>query len=759
MTFNSRLDWISVAAAAATMAGSGAAHAQAQPAAGAASPRAELEEIVVTASKREEPLQLVPQTIVAVSESTIRDLGAQDFSGLLNSMSGVEMRNTQAGLGGVTIRGVAELNMGNLYGGSGSAAGLYLDEIPLTSAGIFPDISSFDLARVEVLKGPQGTLFGEGSLAGTVRLISNAPDPSGSAAAADLTYSSTEDGEDNQVYNGMVNIPLGDKAAVRAVGYRKDMGGFIDARILSTGEIEEDMNDDTLSGGRLSFRYMPSDRLTLDVSAMINNAERGNRNRATEDLIGTFSVPESTNDDLDAYNGTLTYRFDAADLVVTTSYFDRSVDAVIDQAGLVGGVNFVFDLIGIPIDVAGVYIDQDISAETFAAEARLVSTRPGPLQWTAGLFYKDLQNEFSLISDGVPSIPSQVWVAISNAITGGQLSIEEGYFTESEGSNEQLAAFGEVTWDFTDAWTLVAGGRFFKEERESTTNYGGVFPLLQGGPPPGQSRSEGDDTVFNPRLSLRFRMSDAVMSYGTISRGFRGGGQNDLWTLVPGGTEDYDPEYLTNYELGLKSTWQEGRLVFNAAAFYLDWEDLQAVTAEGTGGIGETIGNIGNAHSVGVDMELRALVLDGLELALAATVLEAEIDDDVLVPDPAGGASLTVPDGTRIPKTAETTLSLGATYRMDITDGLGAFFRGTASYVGDSIASLTRPDDVVPSRTVLDLRAGIEGERWQAYVFADNVTNEEIYYYQVDFPDLATGEDQYFVGRPRTIGVNVRVRY
>jgi outer membrane receptor protein involved in Fe transport len=759
MTFRSRLDWFSVAASVASLAGGTVAYAQVEVAAATGSRSGELEEIVVTASKRAEPLQEVPQTIVAVSEDTIKDLGAQDFGGLLNSMSGVEMRNTQAGLGGVTIRGVAELNMGNLYGGSGSAAGLYLDEIPLTSAGIFPDVSSFDLARVEVLKGPQGTLFGEGSLAGTVRLISNAPDPAGFGAAADLTYSSTEDGEDNQVYNGMVNVPLGEKAAVRAVGYRKDMGGFIDARILASGEIEEDMNHDTLTGGRFSFRYLPSDRMTLDLSAMINNAERGNRNRATEDLVGTFSVPEATDDDLGAYNGTLTYRFDATDLVVTASYFDRSVDAVIDQAGLVGGVNFVFDLIGIPIDVTGVYINQDISAETFATEARLVSTRPGPLQWTAGLFYKKLDNEFSLISDSVPTIPPQVWVAISNAVTGGQLSIEEGYFTTSEGSNEQLAAFGELSWDFTDAWTLVAGGRLFNEQRESTTRYGGVFPLLQGGPPPGQSKSEGDDTVFNPRLSLRYRFSDDMMAYGTISRGFRGGGQNDLWTLVPGGTEDYDPEFLTNYELGLKSTWNDGRLLFNAAAFYLDWKDLQAVTAEGTGGIGETIGNIGNAHSVGVDLELRALVVDGLELSLAATLLQAEIDEDVEVPDPAGGPPLIVPDGTRIPKTAETTLSLGATYRTEITERLGAFFRGTASYVGDSIASLTRPDDVVPSRTVLDLRAGVEGERWQAYLFADNVTNEEIYYYQVDFPDLATGEDQYFVGRPRTIGLNVRVRY
>jgi iron complex outermembrane receptor protein len=249
------------------------------------------------------------------------------------------------------------------------------------------------------------------------------------------------------------------------------------------------------------------------------------------------------------------------------------------------------------------------------------------------------------------------------------------------------------------------------------------------------------------------------MTYGTVSRGFRSGGQNDLFTLVPGGNQDYDPEELTNYELGYKSTWNAGRLVFNAAAFYLDWKDLQAVTAEGPGGIGETIGNVGSAHSVGVDFDVRALIVEGLELSLAATFLQAETDESVEVPDPAGGPAITVPDGTRIPKTAETIISAGATYRVGLSDSLGGFFRGTASYVGDSIASLTRTDEVAPSRTVLDLRVGIEGERWQAYVFADNVTNEEIIFYQENFPDVATGEDQYFFGRPRTIGVNLRLNY
>lgn len=735
----------------------GPAHAEATPQVRAGT---ELEEIVVTASKREEKLQSVPQTITAFTDQSIKDVGAQDFSGLINSMAGVELRSVQSGQGGVTIRGVAEMNISNLFGGTGSATGLYLDEIPLTSAGFFPDVSSFDMARVEVLKGPQGTLFGEGSLAGTVRLVSNQPDAAKFGAAADLTYSSTDSGGDNQIYNGMINVPLvSDKLALRVVGFHKDLAGFIDTRDASTGHITKDTNDDQSEGGRVALLFTPSDRLSVSLSALISNADRGARNRATEDYVGTLSVPEKTQDDIRAYNGTLRFGFDAADLVVTTSYFTRDVDSIIDQGGLVPTVNFVFGLFGIDFPVTGVFINQQVSTDTLAAEARLVSNGNGPFKWTVGAFYKDLDSKYSLVSDGVPTVPVQIWEGISQYITGGALTIDQGFFTGGKASNKQLAAFGEVSYDFTDHWQVIAGGRIFDEKRKSTTSYGGVFPLLTGGPPPGTSDSKGDSTIFNPRLSVRYTFSDSAMAYFTYSRGFRSGGQNDLFALVPGGTQDFQPEKLTNYELGAKTAWLEGRMVLNAAAFYLDWKDLQAVTAEGPGGVGETIGNIGSASSKGIDAELHVLPVDGLDLSLAATLLKAETDETVYVPDSSGGSSIAVPKGTRIPRTAEHTLSVSGSYRFPITDSLNGFARASYAYVGDSIAALTRPDDKVPSHDTVDLRAGIEGGHWSAYVFAENLTNSKIYLMKESFPDPVTGQDQYYFGRPRTIGINVRVSY
>jgi len=265
--------------------------------------------------------------------------------------------------------------------------------------------------------------------------------------------------------------------------------------------------------------------------------------------------------------------------------------------------------------------------------------------------------------------------------------------------------------------------------------------------------------LFKPRVSVRYKFNDDVMSYFTYSTGFRSGGQNDLYALVPGGTPDFKPEELTSYELGMKSTWMDRRLLFNAAAFYLDWKDIQAVTAEGPGGIGETIGNIGNARSMGVELELKAVPVDNLELSLATTLLQAETDEAVSVPDPDGGPAIIVPSGTRIPRTAESTVSLGATYRFEVTDGVGGFARANYAYIGDVLSSLTRPDQITPSSNIVDLRLGLESEKWQGYLFSDNVFNEKIYLYQSSVNEITTGAEQYFFGRPRTTGITVRVNY
>ncbi|WP_137173744.1 TonB-dependent receptor plug domain-containing protein [Massilia sp. HP4] len=211
-----------------------------------------LETVVVTATRRALAMQDVPQTINVFSEKNLKDTGARDLTGLIGSMAGVELRQEQAGQGGVAVRGISELNMMNLYGGTGSATGMYLDEMPLSAGGRFPGIGAFDIQRVEVLKGPQGTLFGEGSLAGTVRFIANKPRFDQAAAAYQATASKTAGGGDNHALNAMVNLPLGDKAALRLVAFEREDGGYMDARITDGRTVYrtlEDANSQRSRGG------------------------------------------------------------------------------------------------------------------------------------------------------------------------------------------------------------------------------------------------------------------------------------------------------------------------------------------------------------------------------------------------------------------------------------------------------------------------------------------------------------------------------
>jgi len=347
-----------------------------------------LEDTVITATKRPESLQDVPQSITAFSADEIKFMGAQNFGDMIESVPGVELRRMQSGIGSVSIRGIAA--MSSVTGGAGASVGYYLDELPLTMAAMFPDIANFDTARVEVLRGPQGTLFGEGSMAGTIRLIANKPDATEFDAYIDMTYSNTEGGEDSYSANGMLNLPLiKDKMAVRLVTLYGDDGGYIDRTDPATGAvIEKNVNDSQTIGGRMALRLVPSDNLTLDANLLYSKSDRGRRNIATEEMDRASLTPESSEDELFGLNMTIQYDLSFADLISSTSSFDREAPGPADNSGLNGGVeqfmgimSFVTGLYGLPgpnwTTPDGVYIDLIIESEAIAQELRLVSKGDG----------------------------------------------------------------------------------------------------------------------------------------------------------------------------------------------------------------------------------------------------------------------------------------------------------------------------------------------------------------------------------------------
>jgi len=716
-----------------------------------------LEEVLVTATRRETTTQSIAESIVAISGEDLSEGGIVDFASLTDSLPGVELRNAQPGSGSVSIRGISELNSANLYGGTGSAVGFYMDELPLTMAGNFPDMATYDLERIEVLRGPQGTLYGEGSLAGTVRVITRAPDTEAFGGSIEGTFSDTTDGGDNNRLAGALNIPIvEDKLALRVVGTRDDRSGFIDSRNFFSGAVmEEDANESEITTLRGSLLWQATEDLDITFTAGNSSLDISGRNRASDALYNTISLPENTDDDTDVFNLTLRYQTDFGEFTSSTSYLEREIDGIRDNGGLTPSVNFIFSLFGIP-PRDGISTQQTIEVEAKAQEFRLVSDSEGPLNWTAGVFYKEHDSSFLLQGRAVPEVPVETWQLVSTLLIG--FPIDTSLRTDTRNSTEQWAVYGELTWDISDDITLVAGGRYFEEERDSITDWTGTFVLLTGGPPPGSAVTSGDEDLFNPRVSVTWDVSDDVMLYATYSQGFRSGGQNDLFVFVPNGNVAYDSEELTNYEFGIKSQWLDNRLQFNASVFMMDWENLQTVVAEGPGGVGEVVGNVGDATTQGLDFELKALLTPQLELNIAGAIFEAETDEDIFVPDPSGGPALLLADGARIPRTSESSFSANARYQFEVGESMDGFAMLRYSYVGDAVDQIARQREI-PSYDVLSARVGISGENWTATLFADNLTDEEIRLGLDSVTDSLTGGNLWTWGRPRTVGLTLNLQF
>lgn len=733
-----------------------------------ASERGRLETVIVTATKRAQPMQDVPQTLSVFSEKSIKDSGAKDFAGLVNSMAGVELRQEQVGQGGVAVRGISELNMMNLYGGTGSATGMYIDEMPLSAGGRFPGLSAFDVSRVEVLKGPQGTLFGEGSLAGTVRFIANKPKFDRIAGAAELTGARTQGGSDSHAVNLMVNVPLSESAAMRVVAFQREDGGYMDARITDGKTIYrvlEDANSQRSKGGRLLFRLEPTSDLAVSATFLTNDSRNGTRSRGPEAGIGSFSVPEKQHDKLNSFNLTVEYETALGSLVGSVSSSDRKIAADTDQSQSIELINgalaqlrpLAVDMLHVPwVDAAtAVHSFHHYNARNDAAEMRLVSNNKGAVKWTVGAFYKNTETLHAAEANSIEAVPATSWAAVTSALSDGALTIREPQKVSATSRIKQTAVFGEVSNDFTDKFQLLAGGRFFRETRKSESVWESAFALLSGGLPPGSSSSSASSTLFNPKVTASYKWSREVMGYATHSKGFRSGGQNEYLPFTPTAAPDYKPETLTNNEVGLKTNLFDNSASFNLSAYRMKWKDLQQVVEQGIGGIGKALGNVGSAYSNGVDVEIRWIPTHRFEMSFAASLLDAKLDNDVVLAPSAG--DVTVPAGTPIPGTAKRTFSLGGSYRFPLMSDLAGFLGARAAYRSEASSDLRHFQDKTPGYATADLRLGIEAKSWQLIAFVDNATNRKVAVREdFDGPDSFTQQRNFFWARPRTVGLTLR---
>lgn len=659
------------------------------------------EEILVTASRRSVNSQDLAMSIRALSEKQLMDIGADDFADYVNLVPGLNFSERGPGESRIIIRGVAS-NTGV------STVGLYLDELPVQDQGRNPDSKLFDVERVEVLRGPQGTLYGEGSMGGAIRIITNKADPSSYRAAADVSLFEVKGGGTSYALNGMVNVPLvEDKFAVRVVGLYRDEAGYVDNVALG----QKDVNTNETTGVRVTGRLLASDRLTITALYNYNKVKTGGLfgiDPDLSDLQQARVLEEPLRDSYNQYGLTIEYAFPWANLTSATSYFTRDVGFIRNAGG-------------------SAHVDVGADDKILVQEVRLVSSTDGPFQWLAGLFYKEAKyRQTAFFVD--PTFPE---------FLGGPVLVEDS----SSSKAEQMAAFGEISYRLADKLEATAGLRLFREKLSGRTVASGIPLIFPNGPE--DISNKGDNNVVTPKFALSYKASDDALLYGIIAKGYRQGGFNPPEELTGGAPETFEPDSTWNYELGAKTSWFNNRLVVNAAVYYIDWKNLQVIPAFNPFQL-RYVDNVGKAHSAGGELEIVARPFRGFELSASGNLTYAEIDVDTELG----------PKGSWLPRVPRHSFAVSASYEWALTPNLKGVIRGNVQEVGKSYSQLDNaPVSRAPAYQTGDLRMGVEADNWSAHLFVKNIWDERGI---AEADLLASG--LYTIIQPRVIGLNLRAR-
>jgi outer membrane receptor protein involved in Fe transport len=764
-------------------------------------------EIIVTATKRSESIQDVPFSINAQTAAQIEKSGATSIEDISRNVAGLTVQNLGPGQSQVSVRGVSAGQIVRDQPGVKEQVGVYLDESVVSLSLFTPDFDLFDLNRVETLRGPQGTLFGSGSVGGTVRYITNQPDPSGFAGTIEAGVSTLKGGDLG--YNGkaMINLPVGDKVAVRLVGYGQKFGGFIDAIGPAAGE---NINDGRRYGFRASMLVEPTEGMKITPRVVYQDVKANGFNRQEvynfyyNPLISATNVfPERTQylklreqfrDKTLLADLTLDFELnDALNFTTVTSYIDRDILVSRDASALTGSV-YVSFAGAAPGAGAGAALSSNLRDTTklkqLTQEVRLSSAGSGPLQWVVGGFYSNVKRTYAQRLPTPGSDPfGQLFLDVVApgtpiAATRNGFPADSPYNADLPYDIEQFAVFGEASYRF-GGFKLTAGGRYydFSESRDFIS--GGIFAN-------GDLRL-GDKTSsngFSPRAILSYDVSDDVTVNLQASKGFRLGGVNDPLNIplctpadaaLFGTFQDYSDETLWNYEAGVKA--QGGTFTFNAAAFYNDIKNLQ-VTLDAGSCSSRISFNVPKAHSMGIEAEIGLEPVDGLQLSLAGSIIEAEFDSTL--PGPLAAAT-GIRDGNRLPTVPKFQIAATASYTAAVSDGLDWTTTVSAQHVGNRF---TQPADqeagagtftnslffnpatgafgsgnytfgsyLLPDYQLVNLSTGLEWDNGlSVLVYVNNLFDENTLL-SLDRERGGRARLGYNIGQPRVIGITARKKF
>jgi iron complex outermembrane recepter protein len=744
-----------------------------------APPSQELTEIVVTAEKRESTVQKTPISITAISGVDLQASGLSDMTSVAQQVPGVSFKTSGPGQTEFEMRGLTST------GGESPTVGFYLDDAVLTPAAMAQngktviDPSLFDLNRVEVLRGPQGTLYGAGSMGGTIKLVTNQPDPHAFAVNAEVIGSDTTGGGDfNHTENVMLNIPLmQDVVALRLVGTDKFIDGWIDRKVLNPFPVEvnnstargdvagaivaQDVrhsNPEQLQAGRATLLIQPTDRLSITLGFMHQSLTQDAPNTIDSPPLNEvhyqpFDVREPFEDKFDLYSLTGKYNFDAFQLVSATAYWDRQQNQTQDiseaMQDYIGGffgppAAWPFSSTGTVTEGGGTFfglgagtITEDDYTRQFSEELRLASTGDGPLQWLVGGYYSSF------------GATSHVYSFYPDTNTGFNADFGTTNLADNHRKVDidQYAAFGEVSYLLPNHLKASLGARYYQYHSNSVTSVSGVSANGTSNPLFGLAQNSG----VTPKLDIAYIPDDNTTIYGTMSKGFRPGGPNSPIPVPPcvsAAPTQFGPDSVWNYELGEKLRFNS-RVSINGAIYYEDWTNVQQQVAPSCGF--KFTANAGKATVYGAELEVAVVLVPGFVLSQNVGYTHATNSTTL----PAAG----VVSGDRLLDVPEVTANTSLTYKQPIADDTTLVARLTNSYV-DSIQDITFTRNTLPSYDLVGFRAGVDMARWSAFVFVDNLTNKMALL--GDTGALSANIsilNRVATNQPRTIGLDVNFKY
>ena len=703
-----------------------------------------LEEIIVTATRRTTSIQATPLSVSALTDHQLRAIGARDLPdyfalvpGLSYSDDGWSRR--------VTIRGV----------GSGSfteprpLSALYLDDTPMMTltgppqlgqiAGPHPEV--VDLARIEVLRGPQGALFGTSAMGGAIRMITNPPDPDGWLVDAEADLSSTSHGDDNYQISAVVNLPLAPgTAALRAVGFIRDEAGFVDDVQRGIANV----NSGKTTGGRVALLWRPTSKAKVTLRGHHQARETEGLSYADND-VGPYSqaryVAEGNDETWELFNLGIEYDLEWAQLLSSTSYMDRKPAVTLDDT--LFAQSFLLNVLELELLNPSSNEFRD-SVRDFVQEVRLTSRATGRLSWLMGAYYQD--EDRTTIQD----LRSPAF----DELTGG-LAASFGYpdtlaHIEAIATQQQRALYGQVSFEIASGWQATLGGRWFDFREELSSLFDGLFFS-------GPTSREGslDQSDFTGQVGVAYRPNEDTLLFLNAAEGFRPGGANG-WTdeLVEHCSAElaalglgappltFASDSIWSYELGAKASWPTQRLAANGTVYHIDWNDLQTSTFLDNCGVG-FFQNAGRAKIDGLEIEAVWQPAESLELTIGTAYVDATLAEDV--PNVSGE------EGEHIPIVPEWSLNATADVQFSLPPGVG-FASVSFQYIDGSWSDF---DDSIrvrlPSRQLLSLRAGVRRDAWQLELYVDNLLDDRGVVFHTIGRDSLT--------QPRTVGVRVQLRF